>query len=490
MNEPSELLKWIDQIDGASILVIGDIMMDRFISGDVLRISPEGPVPVLRLHECRNVLGGAGNVARNLAALGTKTFLISAVGKDEEGESIEKMLSEQQSIRFQLIKEEGRRTTVKTRFIAQQQQLLRVDAETVGVIDKKSEQAAISAIKECVLKCGAMIISDYGKGFLSHTLLKETIECCRNNAKTVLVDPKGLDYSVYKGADIVTPNLRELAEATRLSIKEDEAVIEAARLLINAIGFNSILVTRSNEGMSLIESSGNATHLRSEAKEVFDVTGAGDTVIAVLGVALAVGAPLGVAAAISNIAAGIVVGKVGTAVTYISDLIQAVRTRELSTAEHKVVDLRSAIDRVEIWRRKGYKVGFINGYFEMLHPSHLKLMSMASKACDRLIVGISSDASIYRIKGKRPELQETARSAILASLEDVDAVIVFQGDRPVQLLEVLRPDIYIKAENGSAYNIGLDIECDYSESCTIRVDLQDEYISAGSAAEQLSVGNR
>jgi D-beta-D-heptose 7-phosphate kinase / D-beta-D-heptose 1-phosphate adenosyltransferase len=487
MNQPSELLKWIEQLDQASILVIGDIMMDRFISGDVLRISPEGPVPILRLCESRDTLGGAGNVARNLAALGVNTFLISAVGRDEDGECIEKLLAAQKTIKSVLIREGARRTTVKTRFLSQQQQLLRVDTETVSMIEKKSELEVMSAIREYLPRCGAMIISDYGKGFLSPGLLKEAIEFCREHGKTVLVDPKGLDYSVYRGADIVTPNLRELAEATRLAIKGDGAVIEAARLLISALGFHSVLVTRSNEGMSLIESSGKTAHFRSQAKEVFDVTGAGDTVIALLGAALSSGAPLGNAVEIANLAAGIVVGKIGTAVTYVSDLIQAVRNQELSAAELKVVDLRSAVDRVEIWKRKGYRIGFINGFFELLHPAHIKLLSMASKACDRLIVGVNSDASIYRLKGRMPELLETARSAIIASLEDVDAVIVFQGDSPGQLLEVLHPDVYIKASAGTSDKLGLDSVCQYKEGRTMLVNLQEETVKGGSTAEHLSV---
>lgn len=483
MAQQSDLMPWMEKLDQARVLILGDVMLDRFIFGDVSRISPEGPVPVLRSTSMKSVLGGAGNVARNLAALGAGTRLVALVGHDSEAEQIRGLLSELPGAESCLITDAGRRSTVKTRFLSKQQQLLRVDTETPRMIDEGIVQKALNDVREAAERFDLLICSDYGKGFLSPGLLKRVVALCRERGMPVLVDPKGCDYAIYEGASILTPNLKELAEATRMPVEGDDAVVEAARKLIGMCGFEAVLATRSEEGMSLVEASGQVTHFRSEAREVFDVTGAGDTVIAALGAALACGASLCQSAEIANIAAGIVVGKAGTAVTYARDMIHAVRQHELSTAESKVLDLEAAADRAEVWRRKGYKVGFLNGFFELLHPAHIHLISEASKVCDRLIVGVNSDTSICRIKGETPILHEAARASILASLEDVDAVVVFQDDTPTRLLQCLQPDVHIQraplgepAVPAAAGNNGGRV---------LLVDVINE-MPAGSALEQMS----
>ena len=449
MNERLKLANWIDKLSDAKILVLGDLMLDRFVYGEVSRISPEGPVPILKSVEVKSMLGGAGNVLRNLTSLGAKAYIIALIGDDPEGMQVKEIISSFGLPDSTLIVEPKRKTTVKTRFIATRQQLLRVDSELVSPIEEISCQKALEAFRKYInsCSCDVVVFSDYGKGLLSPNLLKRAIDFCREKGKTVLVDPKGNDYSIYRNAGILTPNLKELSEATRLPVNGDEAVIAAARSLIDSCHLEAVLATRSQDGMSLVEASGGITHLKSEAKEVFDVTGAGDTVIAALAAFLAVGAPLPVAAELSNIAAGIVVAKVGTAVPYPADLIHAIRQQELSSAESKVLDIHAATDKVEIWRQKGAKIGFVNGFFELLHPGHLRLLSHASKACDRLVVGIHGDLSVLRLKGEQPILNEAARCSILASLEGVDMVVVFHEDTPIHLLEVLRPDVLIKETN-------------------------------------------
>jgi D-beta-D-heptose 7-phosphate kinase/D-beta-D-heptose 1-phosphate adenosyltransferase len=483
-----ELINWIEQLSNARVLVLGDLMFDRFVYGEVSRISPEGPVPVLKSIEIRSMLGGAGNVVRNLLALGAKASFISLTGADSEGMQLKDMVSDLGLLDSSLIVEPKRRTTVKTRFIAGQQQLLRVDSEAVFPLEETSHQKAVEAFRIFVKSCDVVILSDYGKGFLSPNLLRSVIEICIEQGKLVLVDPKGADYSVYRNASVLTPNLKELGEATRLPVATDNAVISAARQLINSCQLQAVLATRSKEGMTLIEASGRATHLKTKAQEVFDVTGAGDTVIAVLAAGLAAGAPMLVAAELANIAAGIVVAKVGTAVSYPEDMIHAVRRQELSTAESKVLDIRAANDRVELWRRKGHKIGFINGFFELLHAGHLQLLSYASRACDRLVVGIHSDSSVIRLKGEQPVLNEAARSAILASLEDVDMVVIFHDDTPIQLLDVLRPDLLIKgADFGSESALDAEFVRGYGGN-SIFVDIEDTG-ATDSAMELMIKGN-
>ena len=450
MKDRLELVNWIEKLSEARVLVLGDLMLDRFVYGEVSRISPEGPVPILKSVETKSMLGGAGNVLRNLASLGAKAYIISLIGDDPEGLKVEEIISSFGLPDSTLIVEPKRKTTVKTRFIAGRQQLLRVDSELVCPLEESSYQQALKAFRRFIKSCDVVIFSDYGKGFLSPGLLGNAIGICREQGKPVLVDPKGNDYSIYRNANILTPNLKELGEATRLAVNGDNAVIAAARLLIDSCRLEAVIATRSQDGMSLVEASGEITHLKSEAKEVFDVTGAGDTVIAALAAFLAAGASLPVAAELANIAAGIVVGKIGTAVPYPADLIHAIRQQELSTAESKILDNRAAVDRVDIWRSKGSKIGFINGFFELLHPGHLRLLAHASKVCDRLVVGIHSDHSVIRLKGEQPILNESARSAILASLEDVDMVVIFQEDTPIHLLDLLRPDVLIKEANPRA----------------------------------------
>jgi len=473
----STLINLIERLDNARILNIGDVMLDRFVYGQISRISPEAPIPVLKADQTNLTLGGAGNVVNNLLALGSSVFFVSIVGDDSEAQKIRDILSGNEKIKYNLIVEKQRKTTVKTRFIAQHQQVLRVDRETTHQLEKKSRELALKAIRKFSDSCDIVILSDYRKGLLNREMLSDIIETIKQADKPILVYPKGTDFTCYSGASILTPNLKELSEATRMTTDSDEAIINAAKKLIETCNLNAILITRSQDGMSLIQSSGEVTQLRSEAKEVFDVSGAGDTVIAVLAAAYGVGASLPEAAELANLAAGIVVGKVGTAVTHSKDLIKSLRHQEMSSAESNVLTLDLAIEKVELWRHKGYKIGFTNGIFDLLHPGHLSLLSQAANTCDRLIVGLNGDMSAERLKGEEPLQHEAARSAILASLEFVDIVVIFQEDTPIPILEKIRPNVLIKGANYSPEMVvGADLVRSYGGEI-ILAHIEDIYKS-------------
>ena len=481
MKDRSTLINWVEKLSEARVLAIGDVMLDRFIYGQVSRISPEAPVPVLRSERTNLVLGGAGNVVRNLCAMGSRVSFVSVVGADSYGRLISDMLLDL-GIRSNLIVEPTRSTTVKTRFIAGQQQVLRVDEETTHWLEETAREKVLQRIRDVIDDCDIILLSDYSKGLLCQEIIRRTIEFAKASGKGVLVDPKGADFTRYQGASILTPNAKELHEATLLPIDGDVAVVNAARALIHTCNVEAILATRGSEGLSLIRAAGDITHLRAEAREVFDVSGAGDTVIAVLAAAVGAGAPLPEAAELANVAAGIVVGKVGTAVVHPQELTQALHHQKLSSAEAKVLPLESAIETVGRWRRQGYQVGFTNGVFDLLHHGHLSLLSQASQMCDRLIVGLNSDLSVRRLTGEEPLQHETTRSAIIASLELVDIVVIFHEDTPVCLLDALQPDVLIKGANYRIEEvIGGDLVRHYGGE-VILADVDDIYTTNSTIA--------
>jgi D-beta-D-heptose 7-phosphate kinase/D-beta-D-heptose 1-phosphate adenosyltransferase len=447
MRTWSQLSDTVEKLYQARVLVVGDVMLDQFVYGNVSRISPEAPVPVLAYHESKATLGGAGNVVRNLSTLGAHVGFITVVGDDAEAQQIGSMLAELSRTIALFIKECGRQTIVKTRFIAARQQVMRLDREPSHDISRDTEDKILLEFNDFIQNSDIVILSDYGKGMICRKIPAAIIDKCRNAGKKVLVDPKGKDYARYKGANIITPNLKELKEAADLPVGGDQEIVNAAKTVIEKCGVDAVLATRSQDGMTLVKADGGMSHLRAEAKEVFDVSGAGDTVIAVLAAALSVGASLEAASELANVAAGIVVGKVGTAVVNKRDLLHALHQQEMSSAEAKVMDLDGAADIVELWRRKGKTVGFTNGIFDLLQPAHISLLSQASKVCDRLIVGLNSDSSVMSIKGEGPVQHETARSSILASLEVVHAVVIYQEETPLKALELLRPDVLIKGAN-------------------------------------------
>ncbi|WP_341365284.1 D-glycero-beta-D-manno-heptose-7-phosphate kinase [Thalassospira sp. SN3W] len=451
MTDLSHLAQLVEQLPNAKVLCIGDVMLDRFVYGSVTRISPEAPIPIIRVERESAMLGGAGNVARNVTALGASVRFLSLVGDDLPGREVMEYVANDKGVEPYIQIERNRPTTIKTRYIAGGQQLLRSDNETTATLAAPTISNLSALAAQLAPDVSAIILSDYGKGVLHGDVVAATIAAARKAGKPVIVDPKGTDYSIYRGATVVTPNRAEAQAATGIDIQSDEDAIAAATKIITECGIENVLLTRSQDGMTLVTSKGEATHLPTEAREVFDVSGAGDTVVACLASAIAGGASLSDAARIANVAAGIVVGKIGTAVVYPDELISVLHHHDLMIGEAKLMPLDRMVDRVERWRRKGYKVGFTNGCFDLLHPGHLSLLQQARSNCDRLIVGLNSDASVKRLKGEaRPVQSEAARAAVLGSLETVSGVVIFGEDTPITVIEALKPDILVK---GADYTI-------------------------------------
>ncbi len=451
MSDASSLATVVEGMRGARVLCIGDAMLDRFIYGDVERISPEAPIPVMRIHREAAMLGGAGNVVRNLVALGAAATFVSVVGDDDAGRDIGRLIGELPGVDPCLVIEGDRRTTIKTRYIAGAQQLLRADRETLTPISEETVDRLRRMVDAVLPSVDVLVLSDYGKGVLIPTVLAPVMAAAAAAGRPVLVDPKGQDYRIYAGAHLVTPNRKELGEAAKMPVGNDDEIVAAGHRLAGECAVAAVLATRSQDGMTLIGRDGDAIHLPAEAREVFDVSGAGDTVIATLAAALASGATLLQAAKVANVAAGIVVGKVGTAVVHTAELLEGLHQRELHEDAQKIMVREAAVEAVARWRHKGLRVGFTNGCFDLLHPGHVSLLMQARAACDRLVVGLNSDASVQRLKGPtRPVQSEAARSTVLASLSAVDAVVLFGEDTPLELIEALRPDVLVK---GADYTI-------------------------------------
>ncbi len=340
--------------------------------------------------------------------------------------------------------ERGRTTTVKTRYIAEAQQLLRADREKVAPLRRDLRADLIRCVRDALGHHRVAIVSDYAKGVLGEGVAGEIIAAAREAGATVIVDPKSSDYGNYRGASVMKPNRRELAAAAGHPLEDEEAILGAARALIASHDIGAMLVSCGKEGMLLIEGGGPVHRLTAEAREVYDVSGAGDTVVAVLGAALAAGATLLEAAQLANTAAGIVVGKVGTAAVHAKELAQALIDRD-ALDHRKILPLPLALDHIGRWRRNGLTVGFTNGCFDLLHPGHVALLQQARSACDRLVVGLNSDASVARLKGPgRPVQNLEARAAVLASLATVDLVLAFDEDTPLRLIQEIRPDLLVK----------------------------------------------
>jgi D-beta-D-heptose 7-phosphate kinase/D-beta-D-heptose 1-phosphate adenosyltransferase len=466
----AELATAIRSLRRASVLVVGDAMLDRYVYGAVRRISPEAPVPVLAVEREVAMPGGAGNVVRNLTALGAAVAFVSVVGDDQAGSDLTGLIGGQPGVEPWLLVQGGRHTTTKTRFIAGGQHILRADQEVVQPIHPRLAERMIKIASDAVAATAVLVLSDYGKGVLAGETPRRLIEAAHAAGRRVVVDPKGRDYARYAGADLITPNRAELGEATGMPVDSEEEILAAMRALKAAHGFGAVLVTRSEDGMTLLE--GEALHhFPAEAAEVHDVSGAGDTVVATLSAGLAAGLSLPVAARIANIAAGIVVGKVGTAVAREEELLEALTPER--GALRKVMSRSAALEQVERWRRRGWRIGFTNGCFDLLHPGHVHLLEQARSWCDRLVVGLNSDASVRRLKGPgRPIQSEAARAAVLASLATVDCVTVFDEDTPIELIRLLRPDVLVKG-------------ADYALSQVVGADLVREYGGEVKLAELL-----
>ena len=454
----------LDRLPGlatARVACVGDVMLDRFVYGDVERVSPEAPIPVCRIRDETAMLGGAGNVVRNLIALGAAVDFISVVGDDEVAQDVELLLRDLHGVSHTLLVERNRPTTTKIRYVAGGQQLLRADREVSTPIPDDLCDALCDAVAAALKDAGALVVSDYGKGTITDRVAARLIALAAEAGKPVIVDPKSRNLARYAGADLVTPNLKELGEAAGEDVSSSEQIVAASRRLMGDAGIDAMLVTRGAQGMSLITPHA-ADHFRSRAREVFDVSGAGDTVIATLAAGIAAGVPALEAAQIANVAAGIVVGKTGTAVAYADEIRSELGGRNGADGAGAPLSRDAALDRIRTWQNRGEKVGFTNGCFDLLHPGHVSLLASARAACDRLVVGLNSDASVKRLKGEsRPMQNEAARAAVLGSLETVDLVVIFDEDTPEALLRDIRPDVLIK---GADYKIDEVVGAEFVQS--------------------------
>jgi D-beta-D-heptose 7-phosphate kinase/D-beta-D-heptose 1-phosphate adenosyltransferase len=445
LRDQQHLIPVIERMASAVVACAGDVMLDSFVHGEVSRISPEAPIPVLRIDHCQSMLGGAGNAVRNLGALGCEVRFFSVTGEDAEATDIRRLLADLPGNRSVLESEQGRQTPVKTRYVAHGQQLLRTDNETTAAVSPRTADKVLAAFSAALPECSVALLSDYAKGVLNGTFAQEFIAAARAAGKPVIVDPKGKDFTRYRGATLIKPNLRELGEATGLPVTDDSEQETAAEQLLRETGAAYILVTRGAAGMMLAPAGGQMIRFPALAREVYDVSGAGDTVAAVIAAALGSGASISDAVEVANIAAGIVVGRAGTAVVERAGIIEEIRRRSATKANDKVLQLEDAVELARTWRQSGLCVGFTNGCFDLLHPGHLKVLETARAHCDRLLVGLNSDRSVKRLKGEsRPVQSESARALILASLSCVDGVVIFEEGTPKELIRSLRPGLLVK----------------------------------------------
>ncbi len=425
------------KFDQAHVLVAGDIMLDRYWHGDTSRISPEAPVPVVRVGHVEDRAGGAGNVALNIASLGAAVTLVAATGQDEASGVLETRLAAAGIYcRFQHVRDLP--TITKLRVISRHQQLIRLDFEEG--FEHADVTGFTSKFAERLDQAQVVILSDYGKGALRNH--RELIQLARAAGKMVLVDPKGTDFSIYQGATLMTPNLQEF-EAVVGHCEDEQQIVEKGQKLRIELQMDALLITRGEHGMTLLRAEEPEMHLPARAREVFDVTGAGDTVIGVLAAALAAGQDMPQAMALANLAAGIVVGQLGTAAISAPELRRAIG-REQGSERGVMTESQLAIAMQDA-RAHGERIVFTNGCFDIIHAGHVGYLEQARERGDRLVVAVNSDESVTRLKGPgRPINSVDRRMAVLAGLESVDWVVPFAEDTPERLLDLLRPDVLVK----------------------------------------------
>ena len=436
-----------NSLPNLKIAVIGDVMVDRYVFGDVSRISPEAPVPVNRVSSVKEVLGGAGNVASNLANLDCHVYLGAVAGVDDHGRVLDKLLIADGIDTSGLIYDNNRSTITKMRILGDRQQMMRLDFETITPITTGEEERLISWLDGlCQQGLQGIVISDYGKGVCTPTLLQEVFRLAHTYNVQTIVDPKGADWSKYDGATCITPNVKELGESLgRLIPNEDASVIEAAKEVLGKLNIQYIIGTRSAKGITVVAKDGRTWHNPATQQDVFDVSGAGDTVVAMMISCLASGLSMRLALHIANGAAGIVVSKVGTYPIHRQELIdlwQSVRQLTASSPLFTKEEMKALIDK---WQSMDETVVFTNGCFDILHRGHITYLQEAAQLGRHLIIGLNSDASVRRLKGEtRPIVSEDDRAALLSALQCVDGVVLFEEDTPAELLAYLRPNILVK----------------------------------------------
>lgn len=467
----------LNKLKECRVLVVGDLMLDTYHIGSVKRISPEAPVPVVQVKRSYSVLGGAANVARNLIGLGATPSVIGLVGDDTNGQIVREMF-EQLNIDSLLCSSEAP-TITKTRVIGNDQQVVRIDFEQDNAsIDCATEQIIVSAVEQKIALCDIVVISDYGKGVCSESLCSSIIAIAQKNNKPTVVDPKGTQWKKYCGATIVTPNLKELSDVAACELCNDDSQIEtAARSILESYNISSLLVTRSEKGMSYISTNENIV-IPTEAREVFDVSGAGDTVVATLAAALGAGFDLNQSIYLSNKAAGVVVGKMGTSPILFQELKEQLQIQEYSS--DKILSGERLTEIMHLLREQKRRVVFTNGCFDILHRGHVTYLEKAKSLGDILILGLNSDASVRRLKGEgRPINDEVSRATVMAALKSVDYVVIFDEDTPLELIRAIRPDTLVK---GGDYAIENIVGREYAKQ-TITIDFVEGFSTTNTIAK-------
>ncbi|MBI1408029.1 MAG: D-glycero-beta-D-manno-heptose 1-phosphate adenylyltransferase [Caulobacter sp.] len=448
--ELAGLQNLLDAVTGARVACVGDVMIDRFVYGEVSRTSPEAPVAVLALGRESVMLGGAGNVARNVAALGGKAALAGMIGDDPAGREALGLIGGEPGMESHLVTDAARPTTVKTRYVAAGQQLLRVDSEDPAPATRDTENRIAAAARYAAEGAGAILLSDYGKGAVTQKVIEACLEA-RAAGAVLIVDSKARSFARYGAADLVKPNASELARATDLPTETDEEVEAALKHALELSRCKAVLVTRAAKGMSLAVRGEGVRHYPGRPREVFDVSGAGDTALAALGLALAAGQSIDDAVTFALLASGVVVGKAGTATATPRELVEAEIAAHLAPAEAKLASPAQMAAQAAAWRKKGLKVGFTNGCFDILHKGHVAYLAQARGWCDRLIVAVNSDSSVRALKGEgRPVNDLESRAVVLAGLAHVDLVTAFDEETPIELIRAARPDVLIK---GADYTV-------------------------------------
>ncbi|MCB9097653.1 MAG: D-glycero-beta-D-manno-heptose-7-phosphate kinase [Arcobacter sp.] len=426
-----------------NILVIGDLMIDHYLWGSCDRISPEAPVQVVNVKKESSVLGGAGNVINNLFALGASVDVISVIGNDNVANELKSLLEKIEVSSSNLIIEENRKTSKKSRLIASQQQVLRYDMESINDISENSSNKILDNLKLNIKKYDSIILSDYGKGVLTTNLTKQIIEIANQNDVKVLIDPKGKDYTKYKGSYTLTPNKKEAMEATNIEINDEKSLIEALENLKQKCDLEVSLITLSENGIAILKD--KLIVKPTVAREVYDVTGAGDTVIA--SIAFALGNDLDIEEAISfaNLAAGVVVGKIGSATATLDEIYEYESSLHKSSSTSHIKTFQEIEKLAKKFHEVGKKVVFTNGCFDILHAGHVKYLEVAKSYGDVLIVGVNADSSVRKLKGPtRPINNQDDRAYILASLESVDYVVIFEEETPYDLIKLIKPHTLVK----------------------------------------------
>jgi D-beta-D-heptose 7-phosphate kinase / D-beta-D-heptose 1-phosphate adenosyltransferase len=438
----NEKLVW--NVKSAPILVAGDVMVDEYVIGEVERISPESPVPVLVARDRVRRLGGAGNVVSNLVSLGGTVALFAAIGNDSAGRWFRNHCEEIGIETFWLKEHNSRPTTIKTRVVARNQQIVRIDEEHVANISPELEQAVIAEIDSVMAQVKAVVVSDYGKGFLTPGILQALFQSAAKSGVPVLVDPKGLDFSRYRGATYITPNTREASVASGIEITDGESRIRACRVLQTQTGAQGVVVTRGREGCTLVTDDA-ARDFKVKPVEIMDVTGAGDTFISAMGLAIANDLLVEDCVRMANVAASIVVARFGAAAVTMDEIVESLRE---DSHESKVLAKTEIEEVLRDHRIMGKKIVFTNGCFDLFHAGHLESLRHAASLGDVLVVGINSDKSVACIKGDgRPIIPQADRVELVTAFPFVDYAVVFDQDTPLEVIEAVRPDFLVKGED-------------------------------------------